>query len=88
MKGGAGSGQPVENVAPRCPACNQPMKEDGHAFRCEGCRQIILYFAVQETPTFAVWRELHGRKPPSMIDQAVSNQGRKQNPADPAGSTG
>jgi tRNA(Ile2) C34 agmatinyltransferase TiaS len=31
---------------PLCPACNEPMKEHGRAFRCEPCRQIIAFYKV------------------------------------------
>jgi hypothetical protein len=29
---------------PLCPACNEPMKEYGRAFRCEPCRQIVAFY--------------------------------------------
>jgi tRNA(Ile2) C34 agmatinyltransferase TiaS len=29
---------------PLCPACNEPMEAHGHTFRCEPCRQIIVFF--------------------------------------------
>jgi hypothetical protein len=31
------------------------MKADGRTFRCESCRQIILFFSVLETPTYIAW---------------------------------
>ena len=41
-------------MKPLCPECKEPMKEQGRAFECEGCRQIIVYFSVPHvSPYFA-----------------------------------
>jgi tRNA(Ile2) C34 agmatinyltransferase TiaS len=35
-----------------CPACEEPMVSDGRAFRCEACREIIIFFEVAETSPY------------------------------------
>jgi hypothetical protein len=41
-------------MKPLCPACCEPMKEQGRAFQCEPCREIIIFFAVSDaSPYFA-----------------------------------
>lgn len=39
-------------MTPHCPMCCAPMKQDNRAFRCEPCRQIIIFFAVSETSPY------------------------------------
>jgi tRNA(Ile2) C34 agmatinyltransferase TiaS len=51
-KGTVNSTEASNTVSPNCPACNERMKGDGRAFRCEPCRQILLFFAVHEMTTF------------------------------------
>jgi hypothetical protein len=41
-------GRSVPAMTPRCPVCNEPMKEDGRAFVCKPCRQILIFFPVAE----------------------------------------
>jgi hypothetical protein len=38
----------VPAMTPRCPVCNELMKEDGRAFKCKPCRQILIFFPVAE----------------------------------------
>jgi hypothetical protein len=40
-------------MTPRCPACDEPMKEHGRAFECGPCRQIIIFFAVSDAPPYS-----------------------------------
>jgi hypothetical protein len=35
-----------------CPACEKPMKENGPAFHCESCREIIIFFAVSDASPY------------------------------------
>jgi hypothetical protein len=39
-------------MTPRCLECDKPMKEHGRAFRCEPCRQFIVFFEAPETSPF------------------------------------
>jgi hypothetical protein len=43
-------------MTPPCPVCEQPMKEHGkpygRAFRCEPCRQFIIFFAVSDASPY------------------------------------
>jgi tRNA(Ile2) C34 agmatinyltransferase TiaS len=39
-------------MTPQCPACDKPMKEDGRAFLCEQCRQIIIFFDVSDASRY------------------------------------
>jgi hypothetical protein len=39
-------------MKPLCPACREPMKEQGRAFQCEPCREIIIFFAVSDASPY------------------------------------
>jgi hypothetical protein len=35
-----------------CPACNKPMEECDRTFKCESCRETIIFFAVKDAAPF------------------------------------
>jgi tRNA(Ile2) C34 agmatinyltransferase TiaS len=35
-----------------CPVCAKPMKQNGCAFQCEPCRQIVIFFRVSDTSPY------------------------------------
>jgi hypothetical protein len=39
-------------MKPICPACDKSMKEHGRAFRCEPCREIIIFFKVSNASPY------------------------------------
>jgi hypothetical protein len=58
-------------MIPRCPVCDEPMKQHGRAFRCEPCREIIIFFDVSDaSPYIAATNKLN-----VMQNQQGSRQG-------------
>jgi hypothetical protein len=39
-------------MTPLCPVCKEPMKEQGRSFRCEPCRQFIVFFDVPDASIY------------------------------------
>ena len=48
-----GLGRSPDPMTPLCPVCVEPMKKHGRAFKCERCRQIIIFFEVSDMSRFA-----------------------------------
>jgi tRNA(Ile2) C34 agmatinyltransferase TiaS len=45
----------AESLSPMttlCPVCAKPMKQNGRAFQCEPCRQIVIFFRVSDTSPY------------------------------------
>jgi len=56
-----------------CPTCEQPMKEYDRAFRCEPCREIIIFFTVSDTSPYITGACFRKRKSPSGAMRVPSN---------------
>jgi hypothetical protein len=39
-------------MTPLCPVCKEPMKEQGRSFRCEPCRQFIVFFEMPDASIY------------------------------------
>jgi tRNA(Ile2) C34 agmatinyltransferase TiaS len=39
-------------MTPHCPACCEPMKKQGRAFKCAPCREIIIFFRVTDASPY------------------------------------
>ena len=42
----------TDPMTPLCPVCKEPMKEHRRSFRCEPCRQFIVFFNVSDASQY------------------------------------
>jgi hypothetical protein len=55
-------------MTPSCPVCEEPMKKRSRPFRCEPCRQIIIFVAVSDASPYIASRRVS--------EEAMMRQGR------------